>query len=389
MRQNTARRAFGVGMAITLFMAFAAASPGARADDLTVEVSGRRVDFGGRHEAYRTDGEWLIPAMAVLRAADVRARYDSDRKVLRVTVRRDELEVEVGRRTVYGGDRRDDRLPVAVAEHHGEPYVPIVFLERCTGLQSRLRAGGTVLSFGSGGGGGGGEYPSRDTLTVIAGDRTVRFSRDSEPYKRGLEWMLPIGPTLDSGKVRTEVDDRHKEIVAIHGPLRWTISAGSRRLEGDRGRTEYLPAEIVERRGEYFAPVAYFEHVFGRPAEFDRRRSEVTFLVRRPGGTNPFRPAEPEDAVKIVTPRRGSDVDSGRVRIDGTGSGREVRVKVYSRDGHLESSDTVSFLMGNWSTFVRLEKGDYQVVAELLVKGTVRATDQIRFTVRGGLGSRP
>ncbi len=144
LRNATARR-FGIGALVSL-MAMTA-GVGASARDLIVEVEGRRVDLGHRQRAYMDRGVWMIPAQPVLRAGGVWSRWDSRRGELEIAAGYGRFVVFADSWTIIVGSRRE-ALSRPVAVHHGAPFVPVEFLERCLRMRAVYDPRDDVLCFG-------------------------------------------------------------------------------------------------------------------------------------------------------------------------------------------------------------------------------------------------
>jgi len=124
-------------------------APAALARDLRIEVDGRPVNLGSRHQAYLNRGVWMIPARPVLSAARVWNQWNSRDRELEIRTFRDSMFVTVDSHTVqYRGARRET-LSRPVAMHHGEPYVPVQLLETCLDRRADYDRRNEVLSFGS------------------------------------------------------------------------------------------------------------------------------------------------------------------------------------------------------------------------------------------------
>lgn len=148
MKTTTRTSAMAAAAALIAVAAIVAPSQ-ARAVDLRVEVDGRPVRLGSRHQAYLDRGVWMIPARPVLDTARVSNTWDVRRQELEVWALYDRLRVEVGSYTVIRSGGRRDVLSRAIAMHHGEPYAPVDFLETCLGKRSAYDRRNEVLSFGA------------------------------------------------------------------------------------------------------------------------------------------------------------------------------------------------------------------------------------------------
>jgi hypothetical protein len=90
----------------------------------------------------------MIPARPVLSAARVWSDWSSRERELEVRTNRERMFIAVDSYTVrYGGGRRDT-LSRPVTMHHGEPYVPVEFLETCLDRRADYDRRNEVLSFG-------------------------------------------------------------------------------------------------------------------------------------------------------------------------------------------------------------------------------------------------
>ncbi|MBM3496292.1 MAG: hypothetical protein FJX72_18515, partial [Armatimonadetes bacterium] len=119
----------------------------ATARDLIVEVDGRQVYLGNRQSAYLDRGVWMIPAVPVLRAGDVWCRWDSRRGELEVSTLAGRLRLFADSYTVENGVHRET-LSRPVAVHHGAPFVPAEFLERCLRRPMHYDRGRDAMCFG-------------------------------------------------------------------------------------------------------------------------------------------------------------------------------------------------------------------------------------------------
>ncbi len=143
--RNTMGSPLSLGAMVGLMVMTAGTAASAR--NLIVEVEGRRVDLGHRQSAYMDRGVWMIPAQPVLRAGGVWSRWDGRRGELEISVGWERLLVFADSWTVIAGSRRET-LSRPVAVHHGAPFVPAEFLERCLRMQAVYDARYGVLSFG-------------------------------------------------------------------------------------------------------------------------------------------------------------------------------------------------------------------------------------------------
>jgi hypothetical protein len=137
------------GLMTALVVSALAAVQPASARDLTVEVDGRRVYLGYRQQAYLDRGVWMIPAIPVLRERGIWARWDGRRGELEVALFGERLLLYAGSYTIVNGSRREI-LSRPVAVHHGDPFVPVEFLERCLQTRAYYDPDRSVLSFGDG-----------------------------------------------------------------------------------------------------------------------------------------------------------------------------------------------------------------------------------------------
>ena len=144
--RNTIQSPLILGALMGLTVMTAGTSAAAR--DLVVTVEGRRVDLGCRQRAYMDRGVWMIPAQPVLRAAGVWSRWDGRRGELEIAAGYERLLLFADSWTIVNGSRRET-LSRPVAVHHGTPFVPVDFLERCQRTRAYYDPRAEVLSFGA------------------------------------------------------------------------------------------------------------------------------------------------------------------------------------------------------------------------------------------------
>lgn len=153
----------------------------AQAYDLRVEVNGRRVPLGWRHQPYQDRGVWMLPARPILDAARISHYWDARRQELEVWARFERFVVTVGSYTVvkYGGRRETISRPIAL--RNGEPYAPVDFLEMCLDTRATYDRRNEILSFGRSS-----WTPPRDEWRWRDdGWWDGRWRRGDDPYPRG------------------------------------------------------------------------------------------------------------------------------------------------------------------------------------------------------------